>query len=82
MKKLILSFVTIAMFSCAPKQNYDNNVATTVNTEYTLDECISNTNTILSEQHGMNFQEQSAKNSEQIMENQIVIMKSLKKLDK
>ena len=81
MKKLILALVAIALLSCAPK-TVDNNAPTVVKTEYTLDECISNSDSVLSNHNRLTLEQISCINSEQILKNQIVIMKELKKLQK
>jgi len=81
MKKLILALFAIALFSCAPR-TVDNNTPTVVKTEYTLDECISNSDSVLSDQYGLASEQKASKNSDQILKNQIVIMKELKKLEK
>ena len=81
MKKLILLLVTILMLSCAPK-TVDNYIPITVKTEYTLDESICNSELLLNDQHELTWQQQASKNSEQILKNQIVIMREIKNLKK
>jgi hypothetical protein len=81
MKKLILALVTIALFSCAPRTLNDTTQAV-VKTEYTLDECISNSDSVLISNSNYSCAYKAALNSEQILKNQIVIMKELKKLQK
>lgn len=77
MKKLLLFTILMLSTSCGGSE-----FSKKVPNEYTLDECINQSNITLSKTEYADRSLQSALNSKQILINQIVIMRELKKLKK